>query len=760
MNSLTPRQLLDLAGQQGVEGIDLTARVLALTSTFSPPEQENDLTLDPSLRGRRGDTLTPSPSPTGRGENALTLRQELRQAQGSAQNATFGPTGGLSLSKPANVGRGKSERRTWMQTLRARPALLVLILVLVLALISGAAYALSRSWGYLPGVGLVEQSAPLRVLAEPVSQTRQGITITVQEAVLTSERTVIVMTLENLPDAALMRPEESAACYWEPQLRLPTGKTLAVVAGKGSGDAQGRLELRWSYAPIPPNVNEVELFVPCIQGTSPGQAPERWSFKLHFVPAPPDLTVLPVQEVPTPLPTAPADLSPQPAQAWQIEKVIETAEGYILVGTFRPAGLPYNAVALGFPDWIKVTDALGNEVSARVAEDIDLSSPMVGVIPWSLAIQGKGHAWPLTLSVSSLDAETFELSGEFQFDAGENPTAGQTWALNRALQVGKWQIEVLQARFTGKGYEFDLRAADPVKHIELEIVGTHPSGGYGSSDDQGNIQVGLEYKNPPNGQMTVKVTSVIFRVQGDWTIQWMPEDSRSNPTLFGIRLVLDKTVALEDGYLLVGHVEWDDDRISLVTPQTHLFATDAQGNSLDLEQVSFDVFSQVVPDFSNSRWEFWAYRLEGKAFSAPITLHLEKVNLMLASPSRLTLDLRPYGFAFDQTHLDLPYKVGLIPLEGLPELSARLARVTYLRQGELHGFDLYFEADPRLDGLSFQFTEGADAATGKMLIESDRDPSSGFLVARTLTDAILSMPITLSASDFQLQGDWTVQWVP
>ncbi|MEM4188764.1 MAG: hypothetical protein QXN56_06435, partial [Candidatus Hadarchaeum sp.] len=96
-----------------------------------------------------------------------------------------------------------------MQTLRARPAWLVLILVLMLALISGAAYALGRSLGYLPGVGLVEQGTPIRVLAETVSQTRDGITLTVQEAVLTSERTVIVLTLENLPMQTFMRPEDS-----------------------------------------------------------------------------------------------------------------------------------------------------------------------------------------------------------------------------------------------------------------------------------------------------------------------------------------------------------------------------------------------------------------------------------------------------------------------------------------------------------------------------------------------------------------------
>ncbi|MCX8062015.1 MAG: hypothetical protein N3D16_05490, partial [Anaerolineales bacterium] len=566
--------------------------------------------------------------------------------------------------------------------------------------------------------------------------------------------------LENIPYQAFS-PEEEAICYAEPELRLPNGETLAITAGRGSGDAQGRLELRWSYAPIPPNVNEAEFFVPCIQGTLPGEASENWVFKLRFVPAPPDLTVLPVQEMPTPLPATPSIPLHQPPEGWQIEKIIETTGGYILVGTFRISDLPYSAVALGFRDWIRVTDASGNEVPARAPDDIDLSSSASGVIPWSLEIQGKGHAWPLTLAVSSIDAETFDLSAEFAFDAGENPAPGKEWTLDQTFQLGEWQIEVLRARYTGKGYVFDLRAPDPVEHVGLEIVGVNPPTGYGSSDDQGNIQVGFEYKDPPVGRIMVKVTSVIFRVQGDWKTQWMPENAQGIQPLYGIRLVLDKTVELEDGYYLVGHVEWDDERIELAVPGAWLFATDAQGNRLALEEVSFDVFSQLVPNFSELPYQPWVYRLAGKAFQSPITLHLKKVNLTLDSPLTLTIDLTSQGFEFDEAHAWSSYDVA-IPLEGLPEMNARLVIASYLRQKPQHGFDLYFEADSRLSGLYFQLAQGATGEIGEGLssMGSYRDAISGLLISRILTDATLTMPLTLVAPSLQIQGNWTLEWTP
>jgi hypothetical protein len=81
-----------------------------------------------------------------------------------------------------------NQRRTLMQTLRARPALAIALVILALLLLTGAAYAIGRITGYIPGIGLIDQSAPLRVLAEPVMVTRQAITLTVERAVLSADK--------------------------------------------------------------------------------------------------------------------------------------------------------------------------------------------------------------------------------------------------------------------------------------------------------------------------------------------------------------------------------------------------------------------------------------------------------------------------------------------------------------------------------------------------------------------------------------------
>ncbi|MDY6846713.1 MAG: hypothetical protein SVP52_06215, partial [Chloroflexota bacterium] len=55
-------------------------------------------------------------------------------------------------------------------------ALLFLLVVTTLLIGPNRVYAeIMKVFGYIPGVGIVDQSSPIRILAEPVSLTRDGI---------------------------------------------------------------------------------------------------------------------------------------------------------------------------------------------------------------------------------------------------------------------------------------------------------------------------------------------------------------------------------------------------------------------------------------------------------------------------------------------------------------------------------------------------------------------------------------------------------
>lgn len=309
------------------------------------------------------------------------------------------------------------KRNSFMQTLRARPVILVLVVILTLMLLSGVAYAIGKVTGYIPGIGLVDQSAPLRVLTEPVTITRDGITVTVEDVVLSIDKTVLTYKVEGIPSDAY--PGDEAAdglpsysfssaeviegtpevtysntennnyCYSDISLLLPDGFIVIPRSLQGGGWMTG-FEHRIVYAPIQANVTGATLRISCIEGTVPGKLPENWEIPLRFTPVSPDMTILPVSGV-TPS-----------ADAISLENVIETDGGYILIGKFRSIDLPMNAKALGISDWMKITDVNGQAIEAFPPNDLDLTSEVYGEFYWAYEIKGKNLAWPLTITLEAV----------------------------------------------------------------------------------------------------------------------------------------------------------------------------------------------------------------------------------------------------------------------------------------------------------------------------------------------------------------------
>jgi len=645
----------------------------------------------------------------------------------------------------------KLQRKTVMQTLRAKPVLLILFVLLALALLSGVAYAVGRSLGYIPGVGLVDQTAPLRVLAEPVFVTREGITLTVEQATLAFNKTVIVYTIEGVTWDMRSHQEDVPGCSASADIRLPDASFLRPQTGSSGISAEGRWETRMTYSPVPEDVNEATFLLECIRETLPGKAPENWELLLRFVPASSDLNIAPVIDIPNGAGT--------PADGFLLDHVIETDDGYILVGRFKSESLPYNAQALGYSEWPRVTDTNGNELPYLTANDVDVVSTTMGEFPWTLEIKGRAHAWPLTIQLNALAAQNFDLAADFTFDAGTNPQAGQEWFPAQEIQLGEFVIRVERVTFTGSGYLFEMSAPADVGQVDLQILDTSPLGVSGGSDEQGRLTASLEYAQPPNGVLTIRLSNPVFTIRDGWQMQWAPENAIQSDSLYGIQLALDRYIPIDDGYYLIGHIEWTDERIMGVSEAEMIRAFDADGRELVLERARFSEAAGLVEDLTDANW---VYRLYGKAFNGPITLRLEKANILFSPAARYTLDLSSFGFEFDDAHLNKPYKTGLIPLE-VPGLSAKVFNVTYIKEGDLYGFEIKLDAEQQLQGLTFSMQSGLDT-TGMDAVSgaggSYRDEGTGMLVTRVLTDARMSFPLGLSAQDATIGGNWSVEWNP
>lgn len=655
-----------------------------------------------------------------------------------------------------------------MQTMRARPALAIMLAILALLLLTGVAYAIGRSLGYIPGVGIVEQGTPIRVLAEPVSVTRDGITLTITNAILTLDKTVVEFTLENVPLGALSQDENVFGCSSSAELHLPDGTTLQIMKGSASMNMT-----RFEYASIPANENEAVFVLPCIMNTLPGLAPEHWELPVHFVPAPPDMTVVPVIEI-QPSPTPEASLSSVEESPLSITKVMGIGDNYIIMGEFDAAKTkdPLNADARWqWTDAIKVTDGNGQDIYSTVPTDIELPVPTTpSAEVWAYQIS-RNFSPPLTVSYAGIyimpvnQPQTFQL----ELDTGVNPQPGQEWILNKEFTLDGYSIRLVSIVASQNGYDFTFENSfyDPfssnlfvensnalsVEHID--IAGYTPIGGGG-----GGGSIGKMYEKLPTGKLKIQIS--IQHLQSlnkkSWQIQWSPETQTSS--LYGITLKLDKFIPLDDGYYLVGHTEWMDERIANVSlAGWDLKAYDANGTEVPLEPVVFDKDVALVQSLDPNQW---AFHIFSKAFNAPITLRATQMGLEFKQPIKLTLDLSPYNFSFSEDQIGIPWKFGLTPLD-IPGIQASAFKATYVKVGDLRGFEIGIQADPALRGIGFTIESGLDTE-GLSSISSgggwSRDEMTGLIQSRALTNAKMSFPLVLSANSAFINGNWETTWDP
>jgi hypothetical protein len=179
------------------------------------------------------------------------------------------------------------------------------------------------------------------------------------------------------------------------------------------------------------------------------------------------------------------------------------------------------------------------------------------------------------------------------------------------------------------------------------------------------------------------------------------------PAPFGIKLVLDRYVPLADGYFLIGHTTWTDDRLESVSPGGwSMKLLDAAGQSIPLEPAMDDGSGLADPDQGQ-----WAYRVYGQVFDGPLTLRAEDVEVTLQAPITFTLDPRDFGFTGADEQLGLARDIAPITLDVLG-LDATLIRVKYLRQGDLNGFELTLHGEPALRSLPFSLSSPVSGGRG------------------------------------------------
>jgi hypothetical protein len=410
-----------------------------------------------------------------------------------------------------------------------RPAWLVtagILAVLVISFLAigpaRVAAAVQKLLGYVPGVGLVSIDTPLRILEQPVEQTRDGVTLTVTSALLSADSTHIEYQVFGIPRDAYPDSEDVPGCMQQEYLRLPDGT---------------RLERMNDYPAVPADVNEAVLVIPCLVNTLPGKTPENWELPLRFIPAPEGYVVLPVEEITPTVSVHETETSAIPtpdnqSDSVKVTRVIETENGYILIVSFLPGGVAGTWVQQsGMP---QITDASGQKVAYNIPLDIQNSLPADpnGADVMAYQFNASGVAFPVSIHYRGIAIGVLnpEATASFIFDAGENPQPGQQWMLNQSIDLAGHTLTVISVDADSRGgYSFRFKSDANVNAVRVSIDGHTPNGGGGGGPVNGEFNVSQSYAVRPTGQLTVVLSDLSEVTEElEWTTQWSPTTSRSD----------------------------------------------------------------------------------------------------------------------------------------------------------------------------------------------------------------------------------------
>lgn len=413
----------------------------------------------------------------------------------------------------------RQEKRA-VRSLLFRPAFIasavaaVLLIASILYYSPEAVYAaVCKLFGYMPGVGLIDENAPVRILKQPVSITRDGVTISVNSVILTADETQIDFDISGVPASAYADEEHASSCpLLEEFMQLPDGTRQ---------DA---------FAPIPAEIDHATFLLPCIFYTLPDTLPTNWEIPLEFIPLPPQATIFPVVEQPSETAVNPQSTDGQSADesfTLAVDQFIAADSGYILMGSFHAASPEDGWMQI--TDAIQVEDANGQAVEYSVPEDIQVVDDAIKQSPWVLQIDNTQVVFPVTIRIPGNVYTLVDpsLTASLEFDAGDDPQFGQEWTMNQDIVLGKYHILLETIRASENGYTFKFKYHDDangnITMPRVGIEGFQPVGG-GGGGGSGGGEANLNFKSIPTGKLKL-IFSDIYVVTDNisWEVQWQPE---------------------------------------------------------------------------------------------------------------------------------------------------------------------------------------------------------------------------------------------
>ncbi len=415
------------------------------------------------------------------------------------------------------------------RTLRFAAAGALVALFVIAVCVPDVAQAVRNGLSFIPGFGLVDSSQPVRRLAAPVSQTRAGVAVTIEQATLSADRTVIDFSVTGLPTAG-GSPSARTVCAGGTALRLPDGKMVAMGSFNALNGSQFGPAYHGSFTlgAVPADASSATLIMSCIPGAEESAAPSNWEFYLEFTSSGPGLKIFPVIDATAQVTTLSLTatiphLVPMQTAAptddihLQIDHVVPQPEGDRIYASLHwDDDLPYSTFSL--IDF-QLTDAYGGRVPLlQISPDPGWQpTPGLHEVPLAFQLQATAES-PLTLTVSRLSASLPVSGASFSFDPGIDLQIGQSWELDHALNAGAYALYMVSVERTAEGFDFTFQNPPEIACVDLAISG-HPSA-HGACGSQHTL---LAFDSPiPTGPQTVQIANLDVILNGEWRAVWNP----------------------------------------------------------------------------------------------------------------------------------------------------------------------------------------------------------------------------------------------
>lgn len=410
------------------------------------------------------------------------------------------------------------ERKTIMQTLRARPAFAILLALFFLAVLSGVVYAIGRFSGFIPGFGFTSDSSVVYTLVEPVEVAREDITLRVVQAVSDIQKFAVTIEQDG-------RPFQDAFAFPHARILLTDGSEMPLLYGSREDSNAGDVLITLEFDPLPPGTEQLTLQYEFVDKNGVAL----WRADLNLL-----LRPLRANEI---IPAISSPESPLASQTYGgltlvLENIAPASDKTILQVAlrFEQPGTMLNS------DWnVTLTGEDGAIYPLQqVMSDSNNQVKTYQTVPFkggetltlALTVFPDPHNLPLSVDYSPN-------SPAFTFDPGQNPQTGQTWQMDETLQAGEFSLRVTRAALTAPNtLTFTLHAGPSVTGVMFySDKASGASGGVPTLD--GMFTSEMTFDRVPAEPFDIHLMRVYYTVQGDWKITWQAPIAPQGVTIGG-----------------------------------------------------------------------------------------------------------------------------------------------------------------------------------------------------------------------------------